>query len=307
MSSNQGTTPIGRDVACYVFAWCSRARNVLLFFLLLLSTIPAVAAGRVQCSSMKSKYMPNPVGYCVLFPPSYDVQSTKKFPVVYFLHGLGGDQSFLVSSGAWNIIEDAQEQKRMGEFVVITPGADSTFYINSKDGGVRYEDFFIRDFIPQMERRFRILGTRSGRAIAGVSMGGYGALRFAFKYPQMFAAVSAHMPALLENLPHGSANTGLSSYMGTAFGRPIDEAYWKTNTPFVYARTANLKNLKIYFDCGNQDDFGFDAGTRQLDKLLTRRHVVHTAHIYPGRHSGEYVAAHIEESLTFDARALEGK
>jgi S-formylglutathione hydrolase FrmB len=136
-------------------------------------------------------------------------------------------------------------------------------------------------------------------------MGGYGALRFAFKYPQMFAAVSAHMPALLENLPHGSANTGLSAYMGTAFGRPVDEAYWKANTPFVYARAANLKNLKIYFDCGDQDDFGFDAGTRQLDKLLTQRNVPHIAHIYPGRHNGEFVAAHIEESLTFDAAALQ--
>ncbi|HEY6252129.1 MAG TPA: alpha/beta hydrolase family protein [Candidatus Angelobacter sp.] len=266
-------------------------------YLLLLITVSAFAAGRVECSSIKSKFMPNPVSYCALLPPSYDSQPAKKFPVLYFLHGLGGDQSFLVTSGGWNLIEDAQEQKQIGEFVVVTPQADNSFYINSKDGRVHYDDFFVRDFIPQIEKHFRLLGNRAGRAIGGISMGGYGALRFAFKYPQMFVAVVAHMPALLEQLPQGSSQAGLTPYLGTAFGRPMDEAYWKANTPFVFVRTANLAGMKIYFDCGDQDDFGFDAGTRALDKLLTARHIAHVEHIYPGRHSWQFVAAHLDDSL----------
>src|SRR5579872_6209224 len=115
----------------------------LAFFLLIVS-IHAVAAGRVECGSVNSKYMPNAVAYCAMLPPSYDAQPAKKFPVLYFLHGIGGDQSFLVSSGGWQIIEDMWEQKKMGEFVIITPQADTSFYINSKDGHVQYEDFFIR-------------------------------------------------------------------------------------------------------------------------------------------------------------------
>src|SRR5262249_11798227 len=206
-------------------------------FLIFLSAILAHATGRVECGSVKSAYMPNPVAYCALLPPSYDLQPAKKFPVLYFLHGLGGDQSFLVSSGGWNIIEDAQEQKQIGEFVVITPQADSTFYINSKDDRRKYDDFFIHDFMPQMEKHFHLLGTRAGRAIGGVSMGGYGALRFAFRNPQMFVAVVTHMPALLEQLPRGSSEAGLTPYLGSAFGRPLDEAFWKANTPFVFART----------------------------------------------------------------------
>ena len=265
-------------------------------FVLLASTT-AVASGRVECGSVTSKYMPRPVAYCALLPPSYDAHAERKFPVLYFLHGLGGDQTLLVSSGGWNVIEDAQEQKQIGEFVVITPQADSSFYINSKNGHVRYEDFFIRNFIPQMERHFRLLGGREARAIGGVSMGGYGALRFAFKYPQLFVAVIAHMPALLPQLPRGSSQAGLAPYLGSAFGHPLDEAYWKANTPFVFAQTANLHGLKIYFDCGDQDDFGFDAGTREMDKLLTARHIPHSAHIYPGRHNWEFVAQHLEDSL----------
>jgi enterochelin esterase family protein len=249
--------------------------------------------------------MRKPVAYCALLPPSYDSQPTKKFPVLYFLHGLGGDQTFLVVSGGWNIIEDLQEQKRVGEFVLITPQADESFYINSKDGRTEYETFFIRDFMPQVEKHFRLLSTRAGRAIGGVSMGGYGALRFAFKYPQMFTAVVALMPALLEELPRGSGNANLAAFLGTAFGRPVDEAYWKANTPFVYARTANLRGLKIYFACGARDNFGFDAGTRELDKLLTARHVPHISHIYPGGHDWQFVAQHLEEALKVASDAFE--
>ena len=258
----------------------------------------------MECGSVKSHYLPAPAGYCALLPPSYDTQPEKKFPVVYFLHGLGGDQSFLVATGAWNVIEDAQEQRQIGEFVTITPAADTSFYIDSRSGRVRYEDFFIHDFVPQMEKKFRLTGTRAGRAIDGVSMGGYGALRFAFKYPQMFVSVGAHMPALLEQLPHGSENAGFAMFFGTAFGKPVNEAFWKANTPFVYARRANLHGLKIYFDCGDHDNYGFDAGTREMDKLLTERHVPHVVKIGPGEHDWQFVAAHLMDSLEMHSRAF---
>ncbi len=278
-------------------------RIAALLFLFTLSA-SAFAAERVECGKVKSRFVPAPVGYCAMLPPSYDAQPSKRFPVLYFLHGLGGDQSFLVSSGGWQMIEDMWEQKRLGEFVIITPQAGRSFYINAKDGRVRYEDFFIRDFVPRMEKKFRLTGTRSTRAIGGVSMGGYGALRFAFKYPQMFVSVAAHMPALEERLPHGIGNAGFEQFFGPAFGSPADEAFWKANSPFVYARTTNLRALKIYVDCGDRDDYGFDAGTKQLDRLLTERHIPHTIHIYPGQHDWQFVAQHLEQSLEFQSKGL---
>jgi len=281
-----------------------QCRILLLAMSLLAGAVPALAAGRVQCGVVKSRFVPRPVGYCALLPPSYDPEPKRKFAVLYLLHGLGGDQSMLVTSGGWNLIEDAWEQKKLPEFVIITPDADNSFYINSKNGRVKYESFFIREFVPEMEKTFRLTGTRATRGIGGMSMGGYGALRFAFKYPQMFAVVGAHMPALLEELPRGAGNAGLSAFLGTAFGSPADETFWKTNTPFVYARTDNLRNLKIYFDCGDQDDYGFDAGAKAMDKLLTSRHIPHEFHIYPGRHDWEFVAAHLLESLKFDAKGM---
>ena len=279
-------------------------RYRFLSFFLLLCAIHAAAESRVQCGALKSKYVPGRVGFCAMLPPGYDANPGKRFPVIYFLHGLGSDQSFLTSSGASSAIEEAWEQKRLGEFVIITPQGENSFYINSRDGHVLYEDFFIREFVPQMEKRFRLAGTRAGRAIEGVSMGGYGALRFAFKYPRMFVSVAAHMPALLEELPRGSASAGLSAFFGNAFGAPVNERFWKENTPFVFARASDLRGLKVYFDCGDHDTYGFDAGTRQLDRLLTARHIPHEAHIYPGGHNWQFVAQHLDESLLFQSRAL---
>lgn len=276
----------------------------LILFLLLLCAVTALAESRVQCGAVKSKYVPGSVGYCAMLPPSYDANPARRFPVLYFLHGLGSDQTFLASTGGSSLIEEAWEQKRLGEFVIITPQGGNSFYINSRDGHVLYEDFFIREFVPQMEKCFRLAGTRAGRAIEGVSMGGYGALRFAFKYPQMFAAVAAHMPALEEELPHGSGSIGLARFLGNAFGSPVSERFWKENTPFVFARTANLRGLKIYFDCGDQDGYGFNSGTRKLDRLLAERHLPHESHIYPGGHDWQYVAQHLDQSLLFESRAL---
>src|SRR5258708_9829755 len=100
---------------------------------IVLLALPAFAAGRVQCSTVKSQYMPAPVGYCALLPASYDAQPAKKFPTLYFLHGLGGDGSFLVASGGWGLIADLQETKRICEVVVVPPDAGRTFYLKSQN------------------------------------------------------------------------------------------------------------------------------------------------------------------------------
>lgn len=305
--SEQGAVSIQPSALSLILAMLSIRSRVIhsVVLLLVLSAASACfAVERVDCGTMRSRFVPRPVGYCAMLPPSYDAQPHRKFPVLYFLHGLGENQGFLVSSGGWQMIEDLWEQKQLGEFVIITPQAWKSFYINSRDGKVQYEDFFIHDFMPEMEKKFRIMDTRSGRAIGGVSMGGYGALRFAFKYPELFVSVAVLMPALRETLPRGFGDTGFVEFFGSAFGDPADEAYWKANSPFVYARRNNLHGLKIYAVCGDQDDYGFNAGTRQLDKLLKRRRIEHLIEIYPGRHDWQFVARHLVSSLEFQARAL---
>ena len=276
----------------------------------LLASSAALAQGRVECNAIASAILRHPVRYCVMLPPSYDKQKTRRYPVLYFLHGLGEDEQALVTSGAWNIEERLRESGQIGEMLIAAPAGGRSFFINSQDGKVKYEDFFIREFVPAIEHKYPASGTRAGRALAGVSMGGYGALRLAFLYPAMFTAVAAEMPALFDKLP--PALTGASGppdrRLGaiSAFGIVPSEAFWEQNSPLVLARVhaARLHHLRIYFDCGSQDDYGFDSGARALDRILTEERISHEFHIYPGGHDWSYVAAHFAELLQFEWKAF---
>jgi S-formylglutathione hydrolase FrmB len=267
------------------------------------------AAGRAECVSQPSKILERAVPYCVLLPPSYDSEKTRRYPILYLLHGLGDNDQFLIHSGGMNLIEDLWEQHAIGEFLIVTPAAGVSFYINSRDGKRRYEDFFLQEFIPGVEKRYRAQSGRGSRGIAGISMGGYGALHIAFRHPQLFAAVAAHSAALVEQWPSSSVlnsqQTRQLRVLGDAFGTLFDAAFWKQNDPVTIARTANLVGLKIYFDCGSEDDYGFDAGAAILDKLLTSRHIPHEFHLYPGGHDWAYFAQHLPALLEFEFHAFE--
>ena len=263
--------------------------------------------GRIECRSMRSEILSRAVRYCAILPPSYDENKTQRYPVLYFLHGLGENEQMLVSSGGWNLIEDLWEQKRTGEFLIVTPDADTSFYINSRDGHRRYEDFFIREFLPFIERSYRTRFGRRYRGIGGISMGGYGALHLAFRHPELFVSVSASSPALVGALPNVKfSNPRQSRLLGLlgVFGTPPDPAFWLRNDPLTLARSAHLDGLKIYFDCGTEDDYGFEKGARSLHDTLVARRIPHEFHLYPGGHDWRYFAAHLPSALEFHSRAF---
>jgi len=300
------------DIRCWPpirFPWRSfrTQRGVSLLFLLFFVPFPSIAAtARIECNALPSKILAHPVNYCMVLPPSYDADKARKFPVLYFFHGLGDNEQIFVHGGAFNLVQDLWERGQIGEFLIATPNADATFFINSRDGQVRYEDFLVQEFLPGMEARYRLRPGRANRAVSGVSMGGYGALHLAFRHPQLFSAVSAHSPAIVDKLPAFTAPTAggsvRSRVLGATFGSPPDAAFWDRNSPLTLARAANFAGLKIYFDCGDEDDFGFESGATALDRILDSRHIPHEAHIYPGRHDWQYFAEHLPASLEFHSR-----
>ena len=270
---------------------------------------PARAQGRAECRSAPSKILGHPVPYCVILPPSYDSQQTQRYPVLYSLHGLGGNSQTLIQSGGLDLIEDLWQQKRIGEFLIVTPDAGRSFYINSRDGRVRYEDFFIREFVPLIETHYRIRRERAERGVSGMSMGGYGALRFAFLHPQLFGSVSAHSAALIEKAPRfnmsAQQDMGISRFLGAAFGSPFDPAFWDRESPLTIVRNGpRPTGLRIHFDCGTDDSYGFNRGAVAFDKLLSSRHIPHEFHLYTGSHDWPYFAQHLPASLAFHSRAF---
>ncbi|MGO9305035.1 MAG: alpha/beta hydrolase [Candidatus Korobacteraceae bacterium] len=265
------------------------------------------AQGRAECSVIKSQILARPVHYCAFLPASFDQDKTRRYPVLYFLHGLEDNEESLLNFGGWDVVSELRSKGKIGDFVILAPSAGHTFYINSGDGKVRYEDFLMKEFMPEMEKKYRADGTRATRGITGISMGGYGALRLAFKYPDKFAAVSAQMPALIADVPKdigASAQGGPGALLGNVFG---SRDYFDRNNVFYFARTdsaASLKRMKIYFNVGNNDDYGFEQGAEELDKLLKSRGIPHEFHIYPGGHAAEFVQSHFGDVVLFQWNAI---
>ncbi|HEV2351914.1 MAG TPA: alpha/beta hydrolase-fold protein [Terriglobia bacterium] len=280
----------------------------------------AWAQGRVECSAVSSKILNTQVRYCAFLPPHYNTGSpgdkssgrtSRRYPILYYLHGLGDNEQSLVNTGGWNLIQDLREQHKIGDFLIVTPEGGRTFYINSRDGRTRYSDFFLREFMPYIEKRYRVRPGRWSRGIMGISMGGYGALRFAFAFPQLFTSVSAQSAALMPDSPAGlnlamDLGMGRAGFLGDVFGNPIDAHFWRKNSPLALARknSTSISKLHIYFDCGSEDDYGFDAGARALDKELTSERIRHEFHLYPGGHNLVYFLQHFSASVEFHSRAF---
>ncbi len=286
------------------------AKGCAILLLELFAASSCHAQGRVECSAVKSSILSRAVRYCALLPPTYDAGKSRRLPVLYYLHGLGENEQALLTSGGWNLVEDLRAAGRIGDFLIVTPDGGRSFYINSRDARTRWEDFFLREFLPAIERKYRVRSGEAARGIAGTSMGGYGALHLAFRHPDLFVSVSAHSAVLYAKPPvSGSADPRLAwaqqALLGPPFGIPLDRAWWEQNNPLTLAKSAaGLSALRIYFDCGSEDDYGFDAGARALHAILKSRGLRHQTHIYPGRHSWEFVAAHFGESLAFHSRAF---
>jgi S-formylglutathione hydrolase FrmB len=287
----------------------------LLLLCLLCAGNSAVAQNRIDCSALNSRILKRVVHYCVYLPAGYDAGATlhpaQRYPVLYFLHGLGDNEQTLFNSGGWTLLDDLRRQHKIGDFLIVAPEGRRSFYINSADGSVRYNDFFLQEFIPFIDGKYRIRDGREGRAVGGISMGGYGALRFAFAHPELFSAVSAQSAALITESPQQldaaqRAGTQLGGVLAAVFGSPINVPHWNENNPFLLAKrnAASLRKLAIYFNCGQDDNYGFETGAAQLHDELLKEGVQHEYHAYPGDHSLSYFLSHFAEVMEFHSRAF---
>jgi S-formylglutathione hydrolase FrmB len=289
-----------------------RFAGLAAIFALVAASTPAQE--RADCNVFHSALLHASVQYCVFLPASYSSPDGKeaKFPVLYLLHGLGGSEQTVAVDGEWTTLQDLRQEKKVGEFLLVSVDGRDTFYINSRDGKTPYADFFVREFIPSIERTYRVRSERVARGITGFSMGGYGALHTAFAYPELFGSVSAHSGALMRAPPQGlSAGAASGNFaaelLTKIYGNPIDLKFWDLNSPFVLARknAASLQKMKIYFDCGTEDSFGFYRGAGELHETLDSLKIPHEFHLYPGGHSISYLLAHRAASFEFHWREFD--
>ncbi len=269
---------------------------------------------RVEFSRFQSVALQADREYSIFLPASYAAGKTS-YPVVYFLHGLWNDHT------SWTVdrygrlhemVDRLIREQRIPEILMVHPRGDNSFYTNFMDGNQKYEDYITNDLIQHIESTYRAKRGRQWRVIGGTSMGGFGALKIAFKRKDLFSATAAHSPIVLKDDPtllsqqahNGDRLEFFTKIMAPIFGNPIDPAHWKENDPLTLARTTDLKGLRIYFDFGTADRYNqmidLGNGIKALDAVLTERGIPHTFVEHAGEpHGWELVSRHLPESLAF--------
>jgi S-formylglutathione hydrolase FrmB len=281
-----------------------------------LNTIVLPGGSTIEFKSFESQSLKSTENYSIFLPPSFRKDSSRTYPVIYFLHGLMNDET------SWTVdryghIQSALDQMivsgKVPEFIMVHPRGDSSFYCNYMDGSKRYEDLVAQELIAYMENNFRAKKGRDNRSIAGTSMGAYGALKIAMKYPDRYAVVVGQSPILFPGgnptqLPDAAKSSRYYSFfvqmLSPIFGDPVKQELWDANNPLVLAKNNKLNGLKIYFDYGTDDRYipmvHLDEGSKTLDGILTDAHIPHTFKIHPGEpHGWALIASHIEETLPF--------
>jgi S-formylglutathione hydrolase FrmB len=226
------------------------------------------------------------------------------------LHGLGDNETAWVQFGQLNMIVDkAIAAQQIVPMIIVMPDAGRSWYLNSYDGKVRYEDFFFQEFIPAIESTYRIRAEKRYRAIGGLSMGGYGSLIYSFRHPDMFAACLAfsagiHAADDIAALPDEGWNSW-NNFYGPVFGMDLKGAarlteFWHSNSVLDLAAKLDknkLSSVRYYLDCGD-DDF-LSKGNALLHITFRERDIYHEGRMRDGAHTWTYWRTGLKDGLAF--------
>lgn len=249
----------------------------------------------VQDVTFHSTSLNRDMRYRILLPADY-AQSTRRYPVVYLLHGLYG------SHENWETRTDLVKYARSLPFIIVMPDADDSWYVNSATRPQdRYEDYIIKDLLNEVESRFRVLRLRSARMIAGLSMGGYGALKYALKYPQTFGMAASISGAFNAPAELAAERPEFAQKLQEVFGEPQSATRIANDLLLLIENHQPGTTPYLYLDCGTGDYFL--AANRRVAAALATNHVAYEYHEVPGIHDWEFWNRQVEVVLNkFAAR-----
>lgn len=289
-------------------------RLALCLFCLQLAFFSSAQQGQFESITISTDLVPDDVEVGVLLPPGYN-ESTDRLPLILWLHGGGGSSEHLENRYG-HTVNAAWESGTLPPAVVVTPSAGRSFYMDYRDGSQLWESFVLAELLPEIRQRYRVIASAEGTYIGGISMGGMGSLRMAFKNPTLFAAVAAMEPAIEPAYSFSEIEAIDRGYRPQAvyeerFGRPVDEQYWQQNHPLYLARENldELKsaNLQIYIEVGNIDSLNLFRGAETLHRLFYDEGLLHEYRVvHKADHTGSSIQPRFSNVLEFLGRTIEG-
>ena len=257
----------------------------------------------VETVQFHSQLIGKTLPYNVVLPRDYQTSPRTRYPVLYLLHGYSGHYSDWVTRT--NLADYATEYR----MIVVTPEGNDGWYTDS--AGIttdKYESYILQELIPDVDRRFRTIQARYARAIAGLSMGGYGALKFGLKYPDRFVFAGSLSGATATAAWTEEDLKGMTAIRDSLFGvfGPVGSETRKRND--IYEITRGLTAARIaalpyfYLDCGTED-FLIDMN-QKFAALLREKKIPHEYRELPGNHNWEYWDQQVREVLKIAAQKM---
>jgi putative tributyrin esterase len=281
----------------------TEAATFFTVFLLLFTASTRAQSSSVETIQLQSKLVNATLPYNVILPVDYRTSKTTRYPVFYLLHGLSGHYSDWLTR---TNVADYAAQYRM---IVVMPEGNDSWYVDGAAGlNDKYESYILKELMPDVDKRYRTIQAGYGRAIAGLSMGGYGAIKYGLKYPSVFAFAGSISGAF-----------GVTRYtekeMGGAswdpflkiFG-PVGGETRKANDVFEITKALTAGRIAslpyFYFDCGTEDAAQHFNANRELSGMFLEKKIPHEYRELPGNHSWQYWDQQVKEVLRIAAEKL---
>lgn len=281
------------------------------FFLLFIAFIIVIKAsaqsGKVFDNlSMPSKILKGDRKFAIYLPPDYET-SQRSYPVLYLLHGGGDDQTGWVQFGeVLHIADKAIQEGRSTPMIIVMPDANTgrRGYFNDPKGDWNYEDFFFNEFMPHVEKTYRIKAEKRYRAVAGLSMGGGGSFMYALHHPELFSS-ACPLSASIGPLTLKDAGEWLERRSEQKYTDAEKEKYFKTYSALELVNSMSvdqLKSVRWYIDCGD-DDFLYE-GNSLIHIALRKKEIPHEFRIRNGGHTWTYWRESLPVVLEFVSMAF---
>ena len=256
-------------------------------------TVTEPLQGFLRDDRLDSPIIGESFAYRIYLPPDYLTSPTRRYPVVYMLHGNGGNYTEWSDSFLPEQVDRLIAADEIQPLIIVMPDdAESTYWANWSDGGPRWGDYVTYDVVNTIDQRYRTLTEPESRAVGGLSMGGLGALNLAFQHPDVFGVVGGHSPSVrLEPDP-------MLWFLK-------DDDFWINNPVWLAQNQPGLETLKIWLDDGDEDIWLPNIET--LRDTLVEEGLQPTWHLFPGPHEAEYWIEHAPDYLRFYGAVLRGE
>lgn len=263
---------------------------------MIVATCLSAQKGKVSDNlSMTSKILKMDRKYAIYLPPDYET-SDRSYPVLYLLHGAGDDQTGWVQFGeVLNIADEAIKTNVATAMIIVMPDANTgkRGYVNDIKGEWRYEDFFFEEFMPFIEKTYRIKGEKRYRAIAGLSMGGQGTFVYALHHPELFSSacpLSAATGAKTIEEQRWQGAEGVSDADKLAYFKKYSVLNIIENMP-----DDQKKAVRWYMSVGD-DDFLYE-GNSLVHIAMRKKEIPHEYRVCDGGHTWTYWRAELPNVL----------